>query len=38
MNIWIVLLAAQVLVAVVALMREPKNDERFDDDKLGYRS
>jgi hypothetical protein len=38
MNIWIILLAAQILVTVFALLREPNKDERFEEDKLGYRS
>jgi hypothetical protein len=38
MNIWIVLLVAQVLVAVFALLREPNKDDRFGGDKLGYHS
>jgi hypothetical protein len=38
MNIWIVLLAGQVLVTVFALLRESGKDTRFEDDKLSYRS
>jgi hypothetical protein len=38
MNIWILLLAIQVLVTVFALVRESGKDGRFDDEKLEYRS
>ena len=38
MNFWMILLAAQVLVAVVAFARGFRQDERFEDDKLDYRS
>jgi hypothetical protein len=37
-NFWTILLAAQVLVAIVAFFRESGKDERFEDDKLGFRS
>ncbi len=36
-NLWIILLAAQVLVAVIAFFRENGKDERFDGEKLDYR-
>jgi hypothetical protein len=38
MNIWTILLAAQILVTIVALLRESAKDSRFDDEKLDYRS
>ena len=38
MNIWTILLAAQILVTVFAFFRESANDARFEDDKLEYRS
>jgi hypothetical protein len=38
MNLWILLLAAQILVTVFALLRESGKDTRFDDNKLEYRS
>lgn len=38
MSICFLLLAAQVLVAVVAMLRESGKDERFEGEKLGYRS
>ncbi len=38
MNIWTILLAAQILVTVFALIRESAKDSRFEDDKLEYRS
>jgi hypothetical protein len=38
MNLWMILLAAQVLVAVVALVTGLGQDSRFEDDKLDYRS
>jgi len=38
MNIWTMLLAAQILVTVFALVRESAKDARFEDDKLEYRS
>jgi hypothetical protein len=38
MNIWMILLAAQILVTVFALLRESAKDSRFEDEKLDYRS
>ena len=38
MNIWTILLAAQILVTVFALLRESAKDSRFKDEKLDYRS
>jgi hypothetical protein len=38
MTISLILLAAQVLVTVFALVRESGEDPRFAGDKLGYRS
>jgi hypothetical protein len=38
MNIWTILLAAQILVTVFALLRETGKDTRFEDEKLDYRS
>ena len=38
MSICFLLLAAQVVVAVIAFARESGKDERFEGDKLGYRS
>jgi hypothetical protein len=38
MNIWLIVLAVQVIVAIVALVKESGEDERFEGDKLGYRS
>jgi hypothetical protein len=38
MNIWIILLAAQIVVTVFALLRESAKDTRFEDEKLDYRS
>jgi hypothetical protein len=37
MNMWIILLIVQVLVTVFALAREGK-DERYNEEKMGYRS
>lgn len=33
-----VLLAVQVAIALVAFVRESGKDERFEDDKMGFRS
>jgi hypothetical protein len=38
MNIWTILLAAQILVTVFALFRESAKDTRFEDEKLDFRS
>jgi hypothetical protein len=38
MNPWLIVLALQVIVAVIALVRESGEDARFEGDKLGYRS
>jgi hypothetical protein len=38
MNIWTILLAAQILVTVFALLRESGKDTRFENEKLDYRS
>ena len=38
MNIWLIVLAVQVVAAVIALVKESGEDERFEGDKLGYRS
>jgi hypothetical protein len=37
-NFWTILFVIQVVVAVVAFFRENGKDERFDGDKLGFRS
>jgi hypothetical protein len=38
MNLWIIFFAAQVVVSVIAVVREKKHNGRFEGDKLGYRS
>jgi hypothetical protein len=38
MSLWLVLLAAQIVVAVIAFVRESGEDPRFEADKLDYRS
>jgi hypothetical protein len=38
MNIWIILLALQVIATVFALLRESSNDTQFEGDKLDFRS
>ena len=38
MNFTLVLLAIQILVTILAFVRESGEDERFAGDKLGYRS
>ena len=38
MNVWMILLAAQVLVTVIAFARGTKQDSRFQEDKLDFRS
>jgi hypothetical protein len=37
-NLWMVLFAIQVAIALVAILRENGKDERFEDDKIGFRS
>lgn len=37
-NFWMILFAAQVVIAVVAFFRENGKDARFEDDKMGFRS
>jgi hypothetical protein len=37
-NFWMILFAVQVIVALVAFLRENGKDERFEDEKLGFRS
>lgn len=38
MNLWMILLAAQVIVTVLAFARGTKQDTRFQEDKLDFRS
>jgi hypothetical protein len=38
MSIFLILLAAQIVVAVIAIVCEPGEDPRFAGDKLIYRS
>ncbi len=38
MNFWMILLAAQVVVTIVAFARGSKQDSRFQEDKLEFRS
>jgi hypothetical protein len=38
MNLALIVLAAQVIVVIFALLRERGEDERFAGDKLGFRS
>jgi DNA-binding transcriptional regulator of glucitol operon len=38
MNFWMILLAAQVIVTVLAFARGTKQDTRFQEDKLDFRS
>ena len=38
MNLWLILLAAQVIVAIIAFARGPRQDKRFEDSKLDFRS
>jgi hypothetical protein len=37
-NFWMILFAVQVVIALVAMVRENGKDERFADDKMGFRS
>jgi hypothetical protein len=38
MNFWMILLASQVIIAVIAFLRGAQQDTRFEDDKLDFRS
>jgi len=38
MNFWMILLAAQGIVTVIAFARGRRQDSRFQDDKLDFRS
>jgi hypothetical protein len=38
MNFWMILLAAQVVVVLVAFVRESGQDVRFEGEKITYRS
>jgi hypothetical protein len=38
MTLTLIILAAQVIAAVITLIREKGEDSRFAGDKLGYRS
>jgi hypothetical protein len=38
MNFWMILLAAQVIVTVIAFARGTRQDSRFENDKLDFRS
>jgi hypothetical protein len=38
MNFWLIFFAAQILLAVVALIRDRGEDSRFEGDALGFRS
>ena len=38
MNFWMILLAAQVIITIVAFVRGKGQDNRFEDDKLDFRS
>ncbi len=38
MSFWLILFAAQIIVTVVALVRESGKDARFEGEKLGFRS
>jgi hypothetical protein len=38
MNFWLIFFAAQVVVSVIAVVREKKHNNRFEGDRLGYRS
>jgi hypothetical protein len=37
-NFWMLLFAVQVAIDLVAFVRENGKDNRFEDDKLGFRS
>ena len=38
MNIWVILLAIQIVISVVAFFRESGEDTQFEGDKLALRS
>jgi hypothetical protein len=38
MNFWMILLAAQVIVAIIAFARGTRQDTRLQDNKLDFRS
>jgi hypothetical protein len=38
MNFWMILLAAQVIIAIIGFARGRRQDARFQDDKLDFRS
>jgi hypothetical protein len=38
MNFWMILLAAQVIVTVIAFVRGARQDDRFENNKLDFRS
>jgi len=38
MNIWVILLAIQILISVAAFFRESGEDTQFEGDKLALRS
>jgi hypothetical protein len=38
MNIWVILLAVQIVISVVAFFRESGEDTQFEGDKLALRS
>ena len=38
MTFWMLLLAAQIVIAAVALIRERGEDAAFEGDKIGFRS
>ena len=38
MNFWMILLAGQVIVTVIAFVRGTRQDSRFKDHKLEFRS
>lgn len=38
MSFWMILFAAQIVVTAFALFRESRRDNRFEGDKLGFRS
>lgn len=37
-HFWMILFAVQAAVALFAFIRENGKDERFEDDKMGFRS
>jgi hypothetical protein len=38
MNFWMILLAVQLVITVIAFARGTRQDARFADDKLNFRS